>query len=458
MKARRGVLSAARLVTGALVAGGCVFAVVAGAAAPLPEVHNTPAVTTVTPTPGDTVLVCNGSFRALGRDSTRADSMVSAASPSLTVDRSQTDPEARAIEMQSITGGEGAQSLTGVVANRTAPLVSAAESVIVSAEDLYGFAATPCREPSMTSWLVGGDVSVGASDIIVLTNPGDVPTTAQLDVYGESRSAGSAVIPPQTQVSLPLASLASGMTRPVVQVTSSAVPIRASLQSALIRTLDPVGIDMQDGVAGPQARLTVLGVRAFANPGDDASGVVLRMLSPETDARAVVRVRAATETAVTDEVAVDLTAAVPSEITLSGLAPGIYDIDIDASAPIVAAVRQSAVSGTRADFAWMTPAPEIADPRAFSVPRGPAATLFIRNPGSADVTVQLSGSAAEETLTVPAGATVSVSLRPGGSSLLSPSGPVHAAVSMSGGDDDASLAGWPLISGAATQQPITVYP
>ena len=74
MSTRRGIriVTGARVVAGAVVAAGCVLAVVLGASAPLPGIRNTPAVSTVSPVPGDTVIVCNGSFRALGRDSVRA--------------------------------------------------------------------------------------------------------------------------------------------------------------------------------------------------------------------------------------------------------------------------------------------------------------------------------------------------------------------------------------------------
>lgn len=461
MSTRRGIriVTGARVVAGAVVAAGCVLAVVLGASAPLPGIRNTPAVSTVSPVPGDTVIVCNGSFRALGRDSVRAEAMVSAAGPTLTVDRTQAEPEVAELAMPDVTGGAGAQSLTGVVVDRVAPLLSASESMTVDADDMRGFAAAPCREPATTSWLVGGDVSTGASDVIVLSNPGDVPATVQIDVYGEARAASTAVVPAGTQLGVPLASVAAGEPRPVVQVTSDGVPIRASLQSSLIRTLDPVGIDLQDGVTGPQDRLTLLGVQASHAPGDDATAVVLRVLSPEADAQAVVGVRpvggAASDV---EEFPVALTADVPAEVALSGLEPGVYDVEVTGTAPIVAAVRQTVRAGTQADFAWMTAAPEIVAETAFTVPRGPSATLLLKNNGAADVSVGLAGGGEDQQVLVPAGSSVSVPVRAGSSWRLSPSGPVRAAVTMVGDDADAKVAGWPLTPSAVNQQPIDVRP
>lgn len=461
MTDRRGIhiATGARVVAGTVVAVGCVLAVVFGTGAALPTVQNSPAVSTVTPVPGDTVVVCNGSFRALGRDSVRADSMVSAAGPALSVDRSQAEPEVAELVMRDVTGGAGAQSLTAPVVDRTAPLLSAAEAFTVTAADMIGFAAAPCREPSMSSWLVGGDVSTGAADIIILSNPGDVPTTVQLDVYGETRGASSTVVPAHTQIGLPLAAVAAGEPRPVVRATSSAVPIRASLQSSLIRTLDPVGIDIQDGVAGAQDHVTILGVQAFDTAGDDATGVVLRMLAPDADAQATVRVRPIGGAAgAAEEFPVELTAGVPAEIALSGLAPGVYDVEVDGTAPLVAGVRQTVRAGTQADFAWMTPAPEIAAEAAFTVPRGPAPVLHVKNQGADDVTVELAGSGGNETVVVPAGSAISVPVRAGTSWRLTPSAPIHAAITMSASDEEARIAGWPLIPGAVTQQPIDVRP
>src|SRR5690606_18329237 len=116
-----------------------------------------------------------------------------------------------------------------------------------------------------------------ASDVIVLSNPGAVAATVALDVYGETRRASTVVVPPMTQLGVPLASVAAGERSPVVQVSSSGAPVRASLQSALVRTLDAVGIDVQDGVSGAQTDLHLLGVRSVpVAEGDDANSVVVR--------------------------------------------------------------------------------------------------------------------------------------------------------------------------------------
>ena len=447
----------ARIATGAIVAIACAAGVVAATAAPWPEVHTEAAATKVTPMPGDTVLVCNGSFRALGRDSSQADLMVSAAAPRLRVESAKGATKTAELKMPALTGGVGAQAITGVVQNRTAPLVAASETFSFDDSDLRGLAAAPCREAGMHSWIVGGDMSTGAADVIVLSNPGSVPATVDLHVYGTQRSTTTTVVPAGTQVGLSLASVAGKEARPVIEVVASGAPVRAALQSSLTRTLDPVGVDLQDGASGPQQELELLGV--VTTPvvdGDDATGVVLRALSPGSDTTATVRVRNAGGGAVIDEYSVDLLAGVPAEIGLSGLAAGAYDVQVSAAEPVIAAARQTARAGAQEDFAWMLPAPQVVGATTFSVPDGAPATLYLRSTAEESVTVTLKGSGGGK-ITIPADGAKVVKLKAGGY-VLTATEPVHAAVGMRGGDGSAAIAGWPLWAPPSTQQPITVRP
>lgn len=446
----------ARVATGAVIAAACVLGVIGAANAPWPEIGAEPASTTVTPVPGDTRLVCNGSFRALGRDASQADLMLSAAVPQLKVGTADGEAESAPLEMPGLTGGSGAQTITGTVQARQAPLVAASEAVRLNAADLRGFAAAPCREAGMGTWLVGGDVSTGASDVILLSNPGTVPATVDLNVYGTKRSTSTTVIPPKTQLGLSLASVSAGEQRPVIEVVASGAPVRAVLQSALVRTLDPVGIDLQDGMGGPQKHVEMVGV--ISSPvvaGDDSTGIVLRMLSPEQDAAATVRVRGIGSGRVLDEYPVELAAAVPFEIALTDLPAGAYTIEVDAEQPVVAAARQSTRVGTAEDFSWMLPAPQLTGTSLFSVPSGVAAKLYLRNPAGEPVTVTLDGPGGRE-VEVPADGSATVGLRAGIYTLISEQ-PVHAAIGLNEGTD-AAIAGWPLWSPPATQRPIVVHP
>jgi hypothetical protein len=456
-RAVRVAATGARIVTGTVVAVACVVGVVTAIHAPWPEVTHEPAQVQVTPLPGDSILVCNGDLRALGRDSVDPLSMVSAASPSLTVDGTAGAPTIATLQAPDLTGAGEVRTITGTVEDRRAPLIAAAESAAVSAEDLSGFAALPCGTPRLESWLVGGSVDTGASDVIVLTNVAEVPSTVTLSVYGSSRSSRTVIVPAQTQVALPVTSIAAGNSLPVVQVTAEGAPVRAVLQSALVRTLDPAGVDLQDAVPGPQLHPVFAGVQAFAADGDDAEMTVIRMLSPQDAAQAHVTVRASGSDAVANEFTVALTAGEPAQVSLSGLEPGSYSVEIDADAPIVSAVRQQDGLVRGSDFSWMTPAPEIGADVLLAVPGGPNPRLHLLNDTDAEITVMLeptNGGPATE-VTVPADGSVDTAVSARTSYLLRTTGTVHAAVTMSA---DGQLAGWPVQPSAGAAQSITVYP
>lgn len=453
----RVVATSARLLTGAVVAAACVVGVVAAIPAPWPTVTHEAARADIAPLPGDTVLVCNGDFRAIGRNVTDSLQMEPAASPQLTVDGSTGAPKSSLLSVDDLQGSGGVQKLTGEVEGRIAPLVGATESVSLAEADLSGFAAAPCRPAATESWLVGGTVETGAEDLIVLTNPGAVPSTVSLVAFGSVRGTASVIVPAESQLALPLTSLASGSDLPVVRVTATGSPVRAVLQSSQTRVLDPVGVDLQDAVAAPQQRPVIPGVEVFESDGDSSRMAVLRMLSPEADAQATVTVRAVGRTAAASEFAVALTAEQPLELSMSDLDPGVYSVEVDSDEPLLAGVRVQDGGGPQSDFSWVTPAPEFDDAVLVAVPAGPAASVILVNDEDTDTTVQLEPTDGGDPVqsVVPAGSSVSVDLDTQAVYTLTPSGPVHAQVAMTA---PGALAAWPVWPAAGAQQSITVYP
>lgn len=456
-RAFRVAATSARVLTGAVVAAACVVGVVVAVAAPWPTVSHDAAQAEVTPLPGDTVLVCNGDLRAIGRTTSRPLEMESAASLRLTVDGTSGAPESRPLSVDDLVDGDDVQRLTAEVEGRTAPLLGATESVTIAADDLFGFAAAPCRPAGTESWLVGGSVATGTEDLVVLTNPGAVPSTVTLEVFGSVRGSSSVIVPAETQLALPLTSIAAGAEIPVVKVTAAGSPVRAVLQSSLTRTLDPAGIDLQDAVAAPQKRPVISGVQMFENDGDNAEMAVLRLLSPDADGQASVTVRAVGETATADEFTVPLVAGQPQELSLSSLKPGTYSVQIEAEVPVLAAVREQDGAGPQTDFAWITPAPQLDEKVLVAVPDGPAARVMIVNDGEEDATVRLEtvDGADSREVTVPAGSSASVEVTDRAVYAMTSSAPVHAAVTMTAAG---ALATWPVWPPAGAQQSITVYP
>lgn len=161
-RAIRVAATSARLLTGAVVAAACAVGMVVAVAAPWPTIAHDPAQAQVTPQPGDTVVVCNGDFRALGRDSSNPLQMVPAASARFISDASSGSPEVSPLTPADLQGGGEVRRLSAAVEDGTAPLIGASESVTVSADDLAGFAAAPCRPAASESWLLGGTVAIGS--------------------------------------------------------------------------------------------------------------------------------------------------------------------------------------------------------------------------------------------------------------------------------------------------------
>ncbi|WP_407358368.1 DUF5719 family protein [Microbacterium sp. LTA6] len=457
-RAFRVVTTSARVLTGTLVAAACVVGVVVAVAAPWPTIESTPAQADVTPLPGDAVLVCSGDFRAIGRVPSDPLKMDSAGTPRLTVDGSAGVPESTPLSMPELDQAGELHKLTGVVEGRSAPLIGAAESVTLAETDLSGLAAAPCREALTESWLIGGSVATGTEDIVTLTNPGDVAATVTLTVFGDKRSSSNVIVPPATQVALPLASIASGNQAPVIHMSSTGSPVRAMMQSSLTRTLDPAGIDLQDAVAGPQQHPVISGVQVFPVDGDDSEMAVLRILAPDADAQAQVTVRPVGESSsVATEFLVPLTADVPAQVSLGDLGAGSYTVEVDADSPVLAAVRQQDGQGRGADFAWVTPAPEIDAEVLVAVPSGPNPQLLITGNADAESTVAIETAEGgdPQTILVPAGGSIAVPVDARSVYTVRPSGPVHLAVTMTA---TGALAAWPVWPGAGAEQSITVYP
>ncbi|MFK3679819.1 DUF5719 family protein [Microbacterium sp. NPDC090218] len=456
-RAFRVAATSARVVTGVVVVVACVTGVVAAVHAPWPTVRHDPAQVQVTPLPGDSVLVCNGDLRALGRDSFDPLSMASAATPTVTVGGTSGDPASEGLAVQDVPDAGEVRVLTGPVEGRSAPLIAAAESVTLATEDLAGYAAAPCGVPRLDSWLVGGSTATGTEDIVILTNAAEVPSTVTLSVYGETKGARTVIVPARTQTALPLTSIAAGNTTPVVRVAAVGAPVRAVLQSSLVQILDPAGIDLQDAVPGPQQNLVLTGVQTFASDGDDAEMAVLRLLSPGAPARVQVRVLAEGDSSVVDEFTVPVDADLPSQVSLSGLEPGRYTVEVEADAPVVAALRQQDGFGRDTDFAWVTPAPELDGDVVFAVPSGPTPRLQLANTTDQDATVTLEpidGGQSEE-FVVPAGETTGVDVDSRETYRMRTDAPVHAAVTLTA---PGSIAVLPVQASAGVEKAITVYP
>ncbi|WZH37182.1 MAG: DUF5719 family protein [Microbacterium enclense] len=458
----RWATTSARVVAGSVVAGAVVVGTVAGIAAPWPTLTATPVRVQATPAPSDTVLACDGPLLALGRTAEQAGALTAAAGQQVVSGPAGSDATTSALSGSTPDGSGDATALRAQPRDGAAAPLAAAGSATATSEDLIGFSASACRTPLAESWLVAGASTTGANDLVVLGNPGDVPATVQLSVYGAQGvstppGGSNIVVPPGGQRVVPLAGLLLGEESPVVRVVASGAPVHASLQASLTRLLLPGGVDQVAPSAQADTRLVIPGVQILTAGGSEA-GTVLRLLAPGADATATVTLTPVGAGAASGAPRqVPLEAGKPTSLDLSGVDAGAYTVEVTADQPLVGGAWSTTGFGEGADFAWYAPSPAFAVPSAVAVATGAGAALVITaEPGSGDVTATLTPIDGGEplTLAVPSGATASLAVA-AGVYTLDPGGAVRAAVTYT---STGALAGYPLWPATSAESAVTVLP
>jgi hypothetical protein len=467
----RGLLIGARIASGTVGAAVAALVIAGVAFLPLPTVGPAPRTVTVEPAPADQLRVCPGAAMRVGDETGESTDSVFA------IGTADTAGEARSGELERVR----LESADPAASSRAAPqvlraaaaeseLVAGAQSQDVDVPGFRGFAAASCAEPSGSTWLVGGAMSVGRSTFLLLSNPTDVPSRVGLTIFGEDgRVAAPGMsgieVPPNGQRVLSLAGFAPGVESPIVHVAARGGRVVATLQHSIVRGLDDVGVESVGGGADPSENLVVPGVRIIDRVGTNSASAlsdwqdvapVIRLLAPgDVAGRATVRVVPETEGSVGTSFEVDLEPGLAVELPLDsgapegeatdegeegdahGLTDGDYTVYIDAEIPVVAGVRASTAvdSGVEpapdaildapdSDLAWFSAAPPLEGETLLVVPAGPSPQLSVANPTAADVELQIAplGGAEPTTVTIPAGAALSVPVDAGASLLAGTSG------------------------------------
>lgn len=455
-------LVAASALTIAIV-GGVASAVILGT----PERPRDAIAVSARPAPSSSVVACAGDLLALGRSANAADISVSARAQDVSASTSGSEVTESVMDAPDVASSEGALALVSQPEGRTRVDVAGATSAQARADDQRGFAASACAAPQAESWLVGGSGQTGASDLIVLSNPGDVAAHVDIAVFTaegmlEPPSGRDIVVPPMSQRVLPLAALVLGEQSPVVRVTASEAPVRAVLQASILRTLVPGGVDQVDATAAPAHHQSIIAVpRSEVTVEGSEATSILRVLAPSSATTARVRVTdARTGRDIGAETELTLEAGLPTELGLTGLDEGTYAIHIDAGEPVVAAAWQATGFGAGDDFAWFEAAEPVTTPSVFSVARGPSPTVTFSNEGTEPATVTLTdpgtGTVVAEVALDP-GASRQQAVRAGASFVLTPGGAgiVRVAVTYAGAG---ALAGYSVPAGDVASGVLTVYP
>lgn len=453
--------------------GGLVVAavVVAGATVlPLPTLDATPAGRLVEPVPVDQLRVCPGSVLRLSDEDGAAATSSSAVGDADVTSGASSGP----VVETELTGGDGTSSrplaLTAPVEGEEVPLVSGAQSQLVEEADLYGFASAPCAEPTSSTWLVGGSTQTGRVTLVTLANPSDVNSTVDLGIVaeqGEVQGPGidGIVVAPRSQKIVPLSGFATGLSSPVVHVTSRGGQIVANLQESIVRTLQPGGADIVSASAGPSRTAVVPGIvvqggeliESVVEPdgAGDASSVV-RLYVPGDEA-ADVSVALADASGAGAAFDVRVEAGRVTDVPVDGLPDGRYAATIRASVPIVAGARTStATAEGLVDVAWAPSAPALTGDAQVSVAEAEGGRLSLVNPGeeAASATV-VRADGDEQVVELAPGATRNLRVRPGETLTLRDVEGLRASVGYAA---PGRIATWAVASPLPASTPVVVHP
>ncbi|MGU3358419.1 DUF5719 family protein [Microbacterium sp. M4A5_1d] len=454
-----------RLVAGAVTAVVIGGGVIAAAAAPWPTLTREPMSLDVVPEAARSVAACDGPLLALGRDATAASAITSAASSTVVAAADGAEPTEYTLAApdRADDGAPPAAFSAEPTGGRPTDL-GAASAASLDEADLRGLAVSACTRPAMESWLVGGSAATGASDLVLLTNPGDVAATVDLRVFGadgmqEPVAGQGIVVGARSQRAIPLAALRRGEQSPVVQVTAQGAPVRASLQSTLTRTLIAGGVDQigASALPAPQQVIPAVNVTVAPDSGASAGGLSVRLMATAADAGASVTVRSVADGGVVsqqDDIA--LTAGRPVELEVTGMPVGDYTVTATADAPLVAAAWTSTDLAAPADFAWAVAAPLVEAPTLVAVAPAPAPTLTLTAERETVATVTPVSGGTPRTVELAAGQSRTIDVEAGTIYRVDPgAGGIRGSIGFSG---DGQLGTYPVAGSAAAAAELTVYP
>lgn len=303
-----------------------------------------------------------------------------------------------------------------------------AGSTLVRADqgDLRGLINNPCVWADNSTWLVGSDSEIGTYNVLHLANPMRTPITVTIEAYSATGKldlgANATVnIPAQSRREIRLDGLVDPAERTAFHISSVAGQFAAAIQSNSLDGFTPAGIDMLTS-ADYGSSLVIPGVVIPASASHSADTQSSSLADPNTSA--TLRLVNPTDSEVTVDVSTvaaaqsadlpggsDLRIAANAvlDLSLTGLIPGTYTVQVEASADVSAAVMLSESSGDAGtDVAWIAAQePMFTAGARVAVP----GTLTVSSTEPTTATVEMytrSGDKTEEQVTVDGVATLAV--------------------------------------------------
>ncbi|SNU02689.1 hypothetical protein SAMN06298212_1504 [Ruaniaceae bacterium KH17] len=342
----------------------------------------------------------------------------------------------------------------------------------VDAGDLRSISAAPCVSPSSDLWLVGGSGEIGHTATLTLANPGRTPATVDVELFGplgaiDAPLLQGIVLAPGTSTDLLLGSHAADVASLAAHVTSSGAGITATIAYSQIDGFTPQGFDIVTPSVAPTTSLLIPAIpltEAFtagggASPSATAEGSAVRIVNPSEESAfvTVTLLGDSGPVAISGATNVEISPSAVFEVSLAGLPPGDYALQIDSDVAVTAGAVLSRGSGER-DQSWV---PAVSGNALATGAVAGADRLLVTAPEAATVTVTrwddegtLLG---EETLEIAVATTVAVDLDEAAAVLVASSAPV-----ISGAVyevlDGALLSIMPLTPDANESHTVTIRP
>ncbi len=472
-------MASARTVAGLVGIGVAAVTIAAAVLIPLPTIGSTPQGMTVVPVPTAQQLVCAGSVLRLADDTGEGATTVSAlGTPQVRAASSDGQVSMNPVETSDASTGTTSSAPT-IVSTPPSPdatqsaLVSAAQSELVEEGDFVGLAAADCDSANGDSWLAGGSTAVGRTTLLSLTNPSEVAATVNLELFGEDGAitapgTSGIIVPANGQRVLSLAGFQPGIASPVVHVTSTGGQVSARLQEAIVRGLEPGGVDIISSVPELSTSTVIPGVvvtdldavqalRKGGDPQFDDVETAIRVFAPgEGSVSVTVSVRPEDAADTGTSFTLDIDAGRVTDIPVQQLATGNYTVTLESEAPLVASARVTSAVGARTDFAWFSSASLLTESAQVTAAPGPNTLLHLANPTTTEARVVVAArGGASTTVTVPAGASGLLELDPGTTYSLSGFTALYASVSLA---EDGMIAGYDVTPPGVGSAPIVVFP
>ncbi|WP_216381268.1 DUF5719 family protein [Arcanobacterium phocae] len=284
----------------------------------------------------------------------------------------KSDADSRTI-LPTASSDLGVTQATGVVYARGASAenghIMGASSITIGGGDMRGLAVNPCQWAKQSLWLVGSDSQVGTYNTLAILNPGDNPIAVTIAAFGENGpldlgSAKRMTIAPKTKISTSLDGLIPQTEHMALHLTSDSGEFSASLQTNALDGFNPQGLSFVTGAAFGE-NVTIPGViipseRTSDGDAESGAGASLRIVNPQNSENQVsVALLGKKEQPLPGADKITVPAQSVLDLTLDGIEPGAYAVQVSSQQPLTASVNMTVAAGDVKDQTWVGAQPQL---------------------------------------------------------------------------------------------------